>query len=210
MEKTALEKEILIVAEELFVDKGFAATSTTDIARAVGCNQALVHYYYRTKENLFQQIFIEKIDFILSYLKDFSFEGDVLKLVEMAVNGCFTMLSTNRKMPFFILSELIMNPARREFIRNYVIENQARRDAYYKIDKILKEEAVKGHIRPVETLDLLLNFMSLVTSTFTALPLYQDWLQKSDEEVNLFIDHRRQDVLNMILGSLKPTENQGV
>ena len=43
------EKAILKVAEKMFLEKGFAMVSTTDIANKVGCNQALVHYYYRTK-----------------------------------------------------------------------------------------------------------------------------------------------------------------
>ena len=62
-EKTAknetepMEQAILRAAERLFLDKGFALTSTTEIAREAGCNQALVHYYFRTKENLFSKRF---------------------------------------------------------------------------------------------------------------------------------------------------------
>ena len=52
-----MEKAILEAAETLFLEKGFDATSTTQIAKAVGCNQALIHYYFRTKENLFDTIF---------------------------------------------------------------------------------------------------------------------------------------------------------
>ena len=55
--KVPLEDKILQVAEELFMANGYDATSTTDIAKKAGCNQALIHYYFRTKENLFQQIF---------------------------------------------------------------------------------------------------------------------------------------------------------
>jgi len=55
------EQQILQSAEELFLEKGFSNTSTTEIAKRAGCNQALVHYYFRTKENLFQQIFLSKL-----------------------------------------------------------------------------------------------------------------------------------------------------
>ena len=48
-----MEQQILQCAEELFLEKGFSLVSTTDIAKKAGCNQALVHYYFRTKENLF-------------------------------------------------------------------------------------------------------------------------------------------------------------
>ena len=56
----SMEQAILETAENMFLNKGFAATSTTQIAREVGCNQALVHYYFRTKENLFNVIFEQK------------------------------------------------------------------------------------------------------------------------------------------------------
>ena len=58
MKKSQVEEQILRAAEELFMEKGFDAVSTTDIARKVGCNQALVHYYFRTKDNLFLQVFL--------------------------------------------------------------------------------------------------------------------------------------------------------
>ena len=54
------EQLILKVAERLFLEKGFAMTSTTEIAKEVGCNQALIHYYFRTKDNLFNVIFENK------------------------------------------------------------------------------------------------------------------------------------------------------
>ena len=54
-----MENKILEAAQELFLEKGYMATSTVDIAKKVGCNQALVHYYFRTKQNLFKQIYLK-------------------------------------------------------------------------------------------------------------------------------------------------------
>ena len=70
-----MERAILESATELFLRKGFNATSTTEIARNAGCNQALVHYYYRTKERLFEAIFEisanpDRIDSIKSFVGD--------------------------------------------------------------------------------------------------------------------------------------------
>ena len=62
----SMEQAILEEAEKLFLEKGFALTSTTEIAKRVGCNQALVHYYFRTKDNLFNTIFRTKIQSLLS------------------------------------------------------------------------------------------------------------------------------------------------
>ena len=63
-EETNTELAILKAAEELFLEQGFEQTTTKQIAQRAGCNQALLHYYYRTKDNLFVQIFEEKVKFI--------------------------------------------------------------------------------------------------------------------------------------------------
>lgn len=44
-----MQQKIMEAAQTLFLEKGYMATSTVDIAKKVGCNQALVHYYFRTK-----------------------------------------------------------------------------------------------------------------------------------------------------------------
>ena len=56
----SMEERILACAERLFLNKGYNLTSMTEIAREAGCTQALVHYYFRTKENLFSNIFESK------------------------------------------------------------------------------------------------------------------------------------------------------
>ena len=60
--EVSMEKLILEAAEKLFLEKGFDLTSTTQIAKEAGCNQALVHYYFRTKDNLFNMIFESKFN----------------------------------------------------------------------------------------------------------------------------------------------------
>jgi TetR/AcrR family transcriptional regulator len=59
-QENTFEQAILEAAEKLFLEKGFAMTSTTEIAREAGCNQALVHYYFRTKAKLFDSVFEKK------------------------------------------------------------------------------------------------------------------------------------------------------
>ncbi len=204
--RTPLEDQILEAAEALFIENGFAGTSTTDIARKVGCNQALVHYYFRTKENLFEQIFLKKIEFSLSCADKyrFTYNGDFKQLLEALITQYFSLLCENRRLPFFILSELFINDKRREFIRRHIIENEHRQAVYYTFDKLVRNEVAQGRIRPIETLDLLLNIVSLTVSTFIVLPIYADWLQKSEEEQRAFVEHRKNTIIALILSDLAP------
>ncbi len=199
----SLEEQILAAAEELFVERGFAATSTTDIARKVGCNQALVHYYFRTKDKLFEQIFLKKFEFILSCINTFRFSGAIEELLTEFVTMYFDFLKQLPHLPFFILNELIMNEKRREFIRENIIKNQQRQAVYCRLDEFVQNEVKKGTIRPIETIDLLINIISLTISSFLALPIYADWLQKSDAELAAFIEHRKHEVITMLINGLK-------
>lgn len=204
--ETSLEEQILAAAEELFIENGFAGTSTTDIARKVGCNQALVHYYFRTKDNLFEQVFLKKMEFSLSCADRYryTFNGDFKELLSELITQYFNMLGENRRLPFFILSELIINDKRREFIRHHIIENEHRQTIYYTFDKLVQSEVTKGNIRPIDTLDLLLNIISLTVSTFIVLPIYADWLQKSEEEQCAFVEHRKEAIIAMVMSDLTP------
>ena len=62
------EQLILKAAEEEFLEKGFVLAKTTEIARRAGVTHAMLHYYYRTKENLFEQVFRQKVQLVAKSL----------------------------------------------------------------------------------------------------------------------------------------------
>ncbi|MGN6539204.1 MAG: TetR/AcrR family transcriptional regulator, partial [Ginsengibacter sp.] len=58
---TSTEEKIKEAARKVFMEKGFAATRTRDIAEESGINLALLNYYFRSKEKLFHEVMSEKI-----------------------------------------------------------------------------------------------------------------------------------------------------
>lgn len=198
METTELEQKILETAERLFLEKGFAGTSTTDIAREVGCNQALVHYYYRTKERLFERIFNNKIDIFLHYADTYHYDGDFWGSFQQLFDIYFTFLNEHRNLPFFFINELALNKERRQQIFLLFVSDERRQRIYYTIDAIVQEEVKKGTIRPIETFNLLIDCVSLVAMTFVSLPMITDLLQKTDAEINEYIAWRKQEILILL------------
>ena len=199
---TNLEQEILDTATELFLERGFDGTSTTDIAKKAGCNQALVHYYFRTKENLFLRIFKKNIETFLSFANNYMYNGDFMHFLEKGIESYFEILKANRNLPLFLIKEFAMNEDRRIFFRENFVNNELRRSVYYKFDKIVKQEVEKGTIRPIETLNLLLDVLSLCAFTFISLPMYTTWLEKDDSEVDDFIESRKNEVITLIKNGL--------
>lgn len=200
-----LQEQILIAAEQLFLQKGFAMTSTTEIAKKVGCNQALIHYYFRTKENLCQQIFQQKIQFLLSeFVSIDQSNDDFLTKLHKRISTYFNLLSQNERLPFLVFNELIVNEERCARLREDIISNNFYRQIYYKFDADLQREIEQGNIEPIETLDLLLTTVSLTVFTFAALPIYSNLLQKNTEEVATFIKHRETEVWETVRCRLVP------
>ncbi|MDY6373863.1 MAG: helix-turn-helix domain-containing protein [Bacteroidales bacterium] len=199
---TNLEQEILDAATELFLERGFDSTSTTDIAKKAGCNQALVHYYFRTKENLFLRIFKKNIETFLSFANNYMYSGDFMQFLEKGIESYFEILKANRNLPLFLIKEFAMNEDRRIFFRENFVNNELRRSVYYKFDKIVKQEIEKGTIRPIETLNLLLDVLSLCAFTFISLPMYTTWLEKDDSEVDDFIESRKNEIITLIKNGL--------
>ena len=78
-DKNNMEQKILEVAERLFMEQGFTATTTAKIAKEAGCNQALVHYYYRTKEQLFERIYREKMQLMVTSVTSINTSGSTFE-----------------------------------------------------------------------------------------------------------------------------------
>ena len=197
MKKTQLEEQILQAAETLFMEKGFDATSTTDIAKKAGCNQALVHYYFRTKEKLFMQIFAKKSTMVFECLK-LNEGADFQTALNDFIDAYFELLMKNRKLPFFIINELIMRDDRRQYFRKKVIESPEYLKYYGSWNTMLQKEIAEGHIRPIELSDLTLHVVSLLVFTFISLPLYSDFFEKDEAEISTYLNHRKKAIKEVI------------
>ncbi len=184
MEETHQERLIIQAAEELFLDKGFAATSTTEIAKKAGCNQALVHYYFRTKERLFYMIFISKVRLFLSSLKNRGEDKDAfLSRLRFQVEAHFDILAANPKIPFLIASELVVNPERRASIIEYIRTDDTYTSILEVFDRELQEAISRGEVRSVRLEELIQTIVSLNVMTFIASPILSDLFSYTPEQI---------------------------
>lgn len=200
-----MELRIREVAQQLFFEQGYAATSTTQIAKEVGCTQALVHYYYRTKENLFRQIFLEQVLAALNVIgRSLANEESFDRFIEQAISMYFDALSSNPRLPFFVLEELVNNPERRKYMRENFVKNPSYAMLYMQFDARLKHEQQAGHITKITPFDLMITIASLTVFTFVSLPMFQDLLAQTDDQVRDYIAHRKSEVIRMVKKILKP------
>ena len=201
-EEKNTEQAILQAAEALFLKQGFAQTTTKQIAQRAGCNQALLHYYYRTKDNLFVQIFEEKVKFIATHFLDINLTAQTLEeRISQMVEVHFELFRKNPRLVPFLLKEVLSDPVRvapiLDKIKQYMVK------IFGIIDEALHEEIEKGAARPVSTLNVILTLVSLDMAPFIIAPVLQRVLDLTDEQLDEQLDKRKPEVVEILLRQIR-------
>lgn len=108
------EEKIKNAARKVFTEKGYSGTKTRDIALEAGINLALLNYYFRSKEKLFELVMMEKIQKLFGVLAPVLNDAALTldRKFETITENYIDMLSQNPDLPIFVLSEIRNNPTR--------------------------------------------------------------------------------------------------
>jgi AcrR family transcriptional regulator len=202
MQKNNMEEQILLVAKELFMQYGYEGVSTTQVAKAVGCNQALVHYYYRTKQNLFKIICQQEIQKMLKILadipqEDISFEDFIEKIIDAQIG----FLKNNPDAPFFIIGELRHNSEVLKMMRE--LFSEFGKEILSKIRMFVEMKQRKGELNDVSIEDLLIDIASLDVMSFVGQVLFTQILEMDSQTQEAFLERRKTHIKKLILSSIK-------
>jgi AcrR family transcriptional regulator len=198
------EQIILEAAEAEFLEKGYASAKTVSIAQRAGVSHSMLHYYFRTKELLFQRIFKAKVQ-TLAQMFGGIFEHDrpFPEMVRLIVETQFNFAAQNPQLPRFIFNEILSNSKNREWALSSlapVILPFLR-----KIETMLNNEIAKGTAKPIAFGDFMLNALALNISTFIAMPILSEVLEiNSSEQLKEQLDKRRESNVQFILNALRP------
>lgn len=152
-ETSNTEQSILKSAEKEFLKKGFSGSKTTEIAKEAGVTHAMLHYYFRTKENLFNKVFEEKAKQLAdTFLSRVDESLPFLEKIKCFIEAHFDLLTANPELPLFIYREILTNECGKEICRKTLFPNF--RLAISLLDRSLQEEIKKGTVRPVKAEDL--------------------------------------------------------
>ncbi len=198
-----MEIVILETAERLFLEKGFGMTSTTEIAKEIGCNQALIHYYFRTKENLFNIIFEKKFRqffqniFVVENLDQMTFQDKLKHIIETH----FDMVRENPRIPLLIVNEFSRNPEMVATLKEKLQGVVAMLFENLKTD--LQVEIEAGRVRPITLIDLIFNIISINISLFLLLPVAGEIMSLDEKQKEIVINRRRDEHVKLILNGIR-------
>ncbi len=197
-QNTDTEKEIIKAARKIFIQKGYAGARMQQIADEANINKALLHYYFRNKERLFETIFEEAFSSfwppVLKTLETSKSFKDVLKGI---ISSYMDVLLERPDMPAFLLQEIHRDPEKLSFFTERVGNKLS------KIKVIAEEEIKKGNLPAISVNEVLLNTLSLCIFPFAGMPLARAVIWNNDKEAyDMMLKKRKESVFEFICNAL--------
>ncbi len=192
------EEQILEAAKTVFQRKGFDGARMSDIAKEAGINQALLHYYYRSKDKLFQAVFrIAVLTLFPKIIQIFNTEKPLEQKIEEFINKYFDLLIQFPYMPGFVMHEMSTHPER---IKEFFSSHQLLRPQ--KMIQQYREGVESGRYNPCDPEQFFVSVIALCVFPFAAKPIIQTALNKSDEEYKKFLHERKVYLIDFILNGM--------
>ncbi|HEX3006799.1 MAG TPA: TetR/AcrR family transcriptional regulator [Bacteroidales bacterium] len=197
------EETIFDSAREEFIEKGFDGARMQEIAKRAGINKAMLHYYYRTKEKLFDAIF-EKVfkSFLPGVFEVMQSEASLSHKIEAFVNAYLTLIYNNPHIPSFIIHELNRSPERLSALFGTLI-GSVREKAFGQFAVSIRKEVEKGSIVPIEPEHLVINILALCIFPVVASPIIKGvFFDNNKEEYKIFLEQRKVEVARFVINSI--------
>jgi len=201
------EQRILEAARSVFIRRGTSGARMQEIAAEAGVNQALLHYYFRSKQRLAEAVFREAAGRLVpSVLRLLASDASLEQKVEQFVH---LYIDTVREQPFlpgYVLAELHQHPERLKGLQEAIGVQPAMmaKMLLAKLRTQLEEGAAAGRVRRIAPDQFVVSLLALVVFPFAARPVLELALGMDDKLFARFLDQRRAELPAFILSALRP------
>ena len=193
------ETEILIAAKEIFQQKGMAGARMQEIADKAKINKALLHYYYRSKQLLFEAVFKSAFLLLAPQLnKVLNDDSDLFEKIRKFTENYVSFVIKHPYLPNFVIQELNKNP---EFVQKLRSEKNFPSIEKFKLQ--VSDAINQGIIKPIEAEQLFINIISLNIFPFIGEPLLMALVNVDKESYNKILENRKTEVAEFIINSIK-------
>lgn len=194
------EERILAAAKKVFTTKGMAGARMQDIADEAGINKALVHYYFRDKDKLFEVVFLaEAQKFFPKINSIFNSEVPLFEKIENFVAEYIDEMQENPYLPWFVMNELHRDPD--QFM--YKIWGEKNLPKPQKLLEQIEKEVKKGTIKRISPIHLLMNLLSMTIFPFVARPMLTRNLRLNETEFKEVLEQRKKEIPKFIFDSIR-------
>lgn len=197
------EARILKAAEQEFMTKGLDGARTTSIARAAGVTQAMFHYYFRTKEKIFEKILSEKTSLLKQLLSNSLSDGSLTleDRIRDIIGHHLDFIAANPEMPRFLLSNVLNDEKNRQLIEPTFSSIAPKIIATLQLE--INKGADKGIYRRLDARTLIMDIISLNVMPFLAAPFFGLLTGAQPALDSEYIERRKQENFDTIMRKLK-------
>ena len=193
------ESQILDAAKNVFQRKGMDGSRMQEIADEAGINKAMLHYYYRSKQMLFEAVFKGAFSLLAPQLnKILNDNNSIEEKIKNFTASYISFIIKHPYLPNFIFQELNRNP---EFILKMQRNNEF--PNIQKFNNQVTSEVKKGAIKPIKATQLFINIISLNIFPFIAAPLLKGLINVNDKAFKQLMEDRKTEVADFIINSIK-------
>lgn len=198
------EQLILAAAEKEFLQKGYDGARTTSIAKEAGVTHAMLHYYFRTKDLLFERIVDRCVGTLAQSMV--AILGDpnkpLLDRIESGISAHFDVIAANPLLPKFFITEVITRPERHHILLEKVSNVAVL--LFSKLQQDLDMAFERGEIVKTDIRMLLISIISINVMPFIALPLIGQVMSDLTGNKEDFYAKRKAENVELILKRIKP------
>ncbi len=202
------EQRILDAARTVFLRRGTAGARMQEIAQEAGVNQALLHYYFRSKEGLsmavFRQIALRMFPALVQTLSaDISIDEKIDRLVALYLDN----LSRNPFLPGYLIAEMQHHPERLSQLLSPALGGAPAHVLPPLFDKLraqIDERVAAGEMRPIAPEQFAVNLISLCIFPFAARPMLHAVFGMDDAAFARFIEQRKTELPAFFRNALRP------
>jgi len=193
------ELGILNAAKEVFQEKGMAGSRMQEIADKARINKSMLHYYYRSKQLLFEAVFKNAFRLLAPQLnKVLNDDSELFDKIGNFTNNYISFVIGHPYLPNFVIQELNKNP---DFIEKLRLEKDFPRIEKFKFQ--VEDAITRGIIKPINAEQLFINIMSLNIFPFIAAPLLQGLINVEEKEYRELMERRKTEVADFIINSIR-------
>jgi len=196
------EVHIKETAKRVFFQKGLLNATTQQIADEAGVNRALIHYYFRSRDQLFRAVLEEAVNETRSKVDSIFNSEEPFKVKISKYLDVF--IDRNAEFPYiqnFIITEIMSDPEKmKEHFsrkRNHMLKH---------IVPPLKKEIENGNIKPVDPEHFIVNMMSLCSYPLVAKPFIQNMFSYDDKMYRKFLKERKQVIYKVLFNEDLPDD----
>jgi len=197
------EKKILDAAKTVFQQKGMDGARMQEIADKAGINKSLLHYYFRSKEKLFERVFDEAfILFFMEIKKILTSEMPVVKRLTFFISSYLDMLFKNPHIPAFVINEINRNPdiLVRLFRKSMDFTGE---DVFGVFQKQIDIEVQKGVLRKIDIRHLVVNIIAMCVFPMISRSIVQGTIFDGDKELfEQFLSQRKKEVTEFVINAI--------